>query len=192
MKPCAVVLAAGEGRRFRQAAGSGQNKLLALCRGLDGIERPVIEQVLFSLQGVAERILVVTRPGPVAQLALACGCEVLAFDSSGMGESIAGAVAACADEAGWLMVLGDMPFIRPDTFRAVVAASSESVIAVPEAQAGYGHPVAFGKAFGPALMALQGDQGARKLLAPEVVRVVAVSDPGIYWDVDVPERLVFQ
>lgn len=39
----AIVLAAGQGSRFRAAAGADQDKLLAQCVGRDGVMRPVFE-----------------------------------------------------------------------------------------------------------------------------------------------------
>ena len=38
----AIILAAGQGSRFRQVAGADQDKLLALCKGRDGVVRPVL------------------------------------------------------------------------------------------------------------------------------------------------------
>lgn len=58
----AIVLAAGQGSRFRAVAGAGQDKLLADCVGLDGVARPVIEQVLVNLPGNVVERWVVTSP----------------------------------------------------------------------------------------------------------------------------------
>jgi molybdenum cofactor cytidylyltransferase len=55
----------------------------------------------------------------------------------------------------------------------------------------YGHPVAFGRAFGPDLMALTGDRGGKPLFARARVREVQVEDAGVLWDVDLPKRLSF-
>jgi molybdenum cofactor cytidylyltransferase len=52
--------------------------------------------------------------------------------------------------------------------------------------------VGFGRSFGAALMALSGDRGAKALFAQARVVEVAVDDPGVLWDVDVPASLVFQ
>ena len=59
-------------------------------------------------------------------------------------------------------------------------------------QAGeFGHPVGFGASFGPALMALSGDRGAKPLFATAKVVEVVVKDGGVLWDVDEPQALVF-
>ena len=82
----AIVLAAGQGSRFRAAAGADQDKLLADCIGLDGVTRPVIEQVLMNLPGRVVRRWLVTSPDRLAviRLAKAYGCEVLLLESAGM------------------------------------------------------------------------------------------------------------
>lgn len=189
----AIVLAAGQGSRFRAAAGVDQDKLLADCIGLDGVTRPVIEQVLMNLPERVVRRRLVTSPDRLAviRLAKAYGCEVLLLDSAGMGDSIAAAVAASGSADGWLVVLGDMPFIQPSTLERVIDAVQDDGISVPVQAGKYGHPVAFGRAFGPRLMALSGDRGAKPLFSQAVVREVHVEDPGVLWDVDVPQMLSF-
>lgn len=104
----AIILAAGQGSRFRAEAGADQDKLLAPCVGRDGITRPVIEQVLVNLSPVATRRWLVTSPDrtEVIRLAKVHGCEVLLLRSPGMGDSIAAAVAASGPSTGWLVVLG--------------------------------------------------------------------------------------
>jgi molybdenum cofactor cytidylyltransferase len=52
--------------------------------------------------------------------------------------------------------------------------------------------VGFGRSFGPGLQALTGDRGARPLFKQGRVIEVAVDDPGVLWDIDVPEALVFK
>ena len=189
----AIVLAAGQGSRFRAAAGADQDKLLADCVGLDGVTRPVIEQVLMTLPARVVRRWLVTSPDRLAviRLAKAYGCEVLLLDSPGMGDSIAAAVAASASADGWLVVLGDMPFIQPSTLDRVIDAVQDDGISVPVQAGKYGHPVAFGRALGPRLMALSGDRGAKPLFTQAVVREVPVEDPGVLWDVDLPQALSF-
>jgi molybdenum cofactor cytidylyltransferase len=187
----AIVLAAGQGSRFRAVAGADQDKLLADCVGLGGVVRPVIEQVLKNLPSVVVDRWVVTSPdrSEVICLAEAYGCKVLLLCSAGMGDSIAAAVAASASANGWLVVLGDMPFIQSSSIERVIAGLEEGGISVPVQDGHYGHPVAFGRAFGPELMALTGDRGAKPLFAQATVREVPVDDPGVLWDVDVPALL---
>ncbi|WP_122664947.1 nucleotidyltransferase family protein [Pseudomonas viridiflava] len=190
---CAIVLAAGEGTRFQAVAGDGQSKLLAQCVGRDGTARPVLEQTLVNLQGVVDKVLVITRPDCSQIIALAhhYRCELIMLASAGMGDSIAAAVAAEPDHRAWLIVLGDMPFILPQTLHKVVASLEDGRISVPVLKTERGHPVGFGRQYGPALKGLSGDQGARRLFREGCVQQVEVDDPGVLWDVDVPDRLVF-
>lgn len=191
---CAVVLAAGRGSRYRQVAGADQDKLLALCEGRDGVVRPVIEQVLLNLPaGLEERLLVTTADRPeVVRLAQVYGCKVLLLESAGMGDSIAAAVAASPDSSGWLVVLGDMPFILSSSIEQVVEGIEDNAVSVPVYGAEYGHPVGLGCSFGSALMRLSGDRGAKPLFASAKVLEVPVDDSGVLWDVDVPAALVFK
>lgn len=193
MNITAIVLAAGQGSRFRAEAGADQDKLLADCVGLDGVTRPVIEQVLRGLPSRVERWLV-TSPDrtDVIRLAGAYGCEVLLLQSAGMGDSLAAAVAASGPADGWLVLLGDMPFIRPSTIERVIEGLEGDGISVPVQDGQYGHPVAFGRALGPGLLALSGDRGGRSLFAQASVSEVAVEDPGVLWDVDLPHALNFK
>lgn len=191
MTVAAIVLAAGRGSRFRAEAGADEDKLLADCVGLDGVVRPVIEQVLVNLPGAVVERWVVTSPDrlEVIRLAEAYGCKVLLLRSAGMGDSIAAAVAASGPADGWLVLLGDMPFIRSSSIERVIDGLEEGGISVPVQDGRYGHPVAFGQAFGPGLMALTGDRGAKSLLVQGAVREVPVDDPGVLWDVDEPALL---
>ncbi len=191
MTVTAIVLAAGQGSRFRAEAGADQDKLLADCVGLDGVVRPVIEQVLVNLPECVVKRWVVTSPDrvDVIRLAEAYGCKVLLMRSAGMGDSIAAAVAASGPADGWLVVLGDMPFILSSSIERVIDGLGQGGISVPVQDGRYGHPVAFGQALGPGLMALTGDRGARPLFAQANVCEVLVDDPGVLWDVDVPALL---
>jgi molybdenum cofactor cytidylyltransferase len=188
-----IVLAAGRGSRFREVAGAEKDKLLADCTGRDGAVHSVIEQVLMNIPASLEkRVLVTTVDRPqVIRMAKAYGCEIVLVESTGMGDSIAAGVAACPQLGGWLIVLGDMPFILPSSIEQVVAGIADDSVSVPVYEDQYGHPVGFGRTLGPGLMALSGDQGAKPLFAQARVVEVAVDDPGVLWDVDVPEALVF-
>ncbi|WP_454864481.1 nucleotidyltransferase family protein [Pseudomonas rhizophila] len=189
-----IILAAGSGSRFRQVAGQDKDKLLADCTGRDGAVRSVIEQVLVNLPPSLEKRVLVTREDrPQAiRMAQAYGCDFVQLDSPGLGDSIAAGVQACPALDGWLIVLGDMPFILPSSIEQVVAQISEDGISVPVLAGEYGHPVGFGRAFGPQLMALTADRGAKGLFTGARVVEVAVDDPGVVWDVDVPEALIFK
>lgn len=189
-----IILAAGSGSRFRQVAGPNKDKLLADCTGRDGAVRSVIEQVLVNLPtSLEKRVLVTSKDRPQAiRMAQAYGCDFVELGSPGLGDSIAAGVRACPDLDGWLIVLGDMPFILPSSIERVAAGIREDEVSVPVLAGEYGHPVGFGREFGPKLMTLSGDRGAKALFTGARVVEVPVDDPGVVWDVDVPEALIFK
>lgn len=184
---CAIVLAAGLGSRFRQE--SDEDKLLA---PLDpGCASPaVLQATLTALGSVAERLLVVVRRDNPALLAAVAGwradAQVLAIDTDGLGTSLAQGVAACPAERGWLVVLGDMPYIRRETHAQLAAALEPGRLLLPTHNGRPGHPRGIGAEFGSQLRALGGDRGAQSLFASAEVRRLAVDDPGILRDIDRP------
>ncbi|WXL27394.1 nucleotidyltransferase family protein [Ectopseudomonas mendocina] len=190
--PCVVILAAGQGTRYRQQAGERSDKLLAPCLGNDGVVRPVLEQVLCNIPPQLTRRVLVTSPGRTAVIGLAeaYACQPILLQSEGMGESLAAGVRASADAPGWLILLGDMPFIRPETIERVAAGLLRSSVSVAQKGGRYGHPVAFANSHGSDLMNLRGDRGARSLFTGVSVEAIDVTDQGIFWDIDTPEALV--
>lgn len=125
----------------------------------------------------------------------AAGCEVLESDRTGfgMGATLAAGIAATASASGWIVALGDMPAVRPETIRAVRDALERgAALAAPFDAAGRrGHPVGFSARLREELLALDGDTGAREILARHAGRIerLATDDPGIFVDVDTREDL---
>lgn len=187
-----ILLAAGRGRRFDPAGI--HNKLL---QRLPGGEL-VVAASARSLLAVLPRVVAVVAPndGGVAELLRRLGCDVTVCGDadSGMGLSLAHAIRhALADQPpgqGWLVALGDMPFVAPSTLHALAAAVEEgAAIAAPLFAGRRGNPVAFGAGHRAALLALDGDQGARRLLAGSALTTIEVDDPGILHDIDSPADL---
>ena len=182
-----ILLAAGRGRRFDRAGV--QNKLLQhLPNG-----EPVVVASARRLLAVLPRVVAVVPPrdGGVADALRALGCTVTvcADADSGMGLSLAHAIRHAPlhthGASGWLVALGDMPFVAEATLQALVQAIEDGAgIAAPLFDGRRGNPVAFGAIHYAALLALDGDQGARRLLASNPVTTVAVPDPGILRDID--------
>ena len=108
-----------------------------------------------------------------------------------MGASLAAAIEASSARAGWIVALGDMPAIRPATIRSVAEAlEGGAAIAAPFDRSGRrGHPVGFSHTLRASLLALDGDTGAREILARHAVTAVVVDDPGIFIDIDTREDL---
>lgn len=188
-----ILLAAGRGRRFDPTGG--RNKLLQTLADGD----PVVVASARHLMEVLPRVIAVVPPagGGVADALRALGCEVTVCDAadSGMAASLVHAMRhslACSlnQADAWLVALGDMPYVKPETMRALLdALAGGAGIAAPVMQGRRGNPVAFGAAHLAALLALEGDAGARALLKSGVVTEVEVSDPGIFQDIDTPADL---
>lgn len=183
-----ILLAAGRGSRF-DPAGS-RNKLLQPLPGGD----PVVVASARRLLACVPRVIAVVPPadGGVGAALGALGCELAVCPDagSGMGASLAHAVRHSLPADGWLVALGDMPFVQASTLAllrdAVLAGAG---IAVPVHEGRRGNPVAFGACHREALLAMHGDQGARRLLQAHPVHEVAVGDPGILRDIDTPSDL---
>jgi len=168
--PCVIVLASGRGERFIAAGGTGP-KLQAPLAG-----KPLLERTLDAVRasGLPWRLEDAGHPG--------------------MGDSIAAAVRATPDAAGWLILPGDLPLVRPETLRAVAGALAGRARAVqPQYRGERGHPVGFSAGCGAQLAALQGPLGASSILkamrAIDAVAELVVDDVGIVTDIDTPEAL---
>ena len=143
-----------------------------------------------------ERVVAVVRPGS-AELADALekeGCEVVVCENAaeGMGASLACAARQAGEADGYLVALGDMPFVRRTTIAAVRdALAAGAPLAAPYFRARRGHPVALSKKFLEQLLALKGDVGAKKLLEDNESALVKipVGDPGVIRDIDTPDDL---
>ncbi|MBS3961181.1 MAG: nucleotidyltransferase family protein [Sandarakinorhabdus sp.] len=181
----ALVLAAGSSRRM------GVAKLALPIGGL-----PMIAATLAVVTAAGLPMLMVTGAHAKAVRSATPGVpSVHARDHAlGLSESLkVGLAAAPADWDAVLVVLGDMPFVQPETLLALAAALKAGSAAVVPVEAGRrGNPAGFARAVWPALMALSGDQGARPLLdgldglgGAEV----PVNDAGIHRDIDVPGDL---
>lgn len=177
-----LVLAAGYGRRF------GSDKRL---HTLDG-GRPMLRMTLENAIASGSPCRVCVRDGDtgIAQLLQGLAVEVLPCTNSveGMGATLADGVAACEDWDALLVALGDMPWVRPDTYASLLSALDSNAIVQPVFQRKTGNPVGFGRRFYSLLRALYGDEGGRQVLRdyPDQVRPVPVDDPGIHRDLDAP------
>ncbi|MGU7773048.1 nucleotidyltransferase family protein [Burkholderia sp. MR1-5-21] len=184
-----VLLAAGLGQRFDPSGL--QSKLLALLP--DGT--PVAVAAARRLAAATADVTAVVRPGAekLAILLNEAGCTVIfAPDAErGMGASLAAGVRASPDASGWVVALGDMPWITSATYEAVtrVLDTDDTSIVAPVHRGMRGHPVGFGSHHYDTLAALDGDTGARALFAREPVTLLDVDDPGILRDVDTPADL---
>jgi CTP:molybdopterin cytidylyltransferase MocA len=134
----AVVLAAGEGRRF-----GGLKQL----HPVDG--RPMLEKVLRTLEqtGPEHRVVVLgARAGTILERIDLHGAEPVVCDrwDAGQAASLHRGLAALPDEADWaLVVLGDGPHLDPlavDRMAAAAESAGEAILAA-DYGGGRSHPV---------------------------------------------------
>ncbi|MFN7398097.1 MAG: NTP transferase domain-containing protein [Sandaracinobacter sp.] len=182
MRVGALLLAAGLSRRMGAAK---------LALPVDGV--PMLARTISAVRQARLPILLVT--GAHAQAVLSAAGDLAAVHADrhaeGLAESLkTGLRAAPSTWDAALVVLGDMPFVAAETLTALAAALATGAPAVVPVHAGRrGNPAGFARNTWPALLTLSGDQGARPILDSLGVVDVAVDDPGIHRDIDVPADL---
>lgn len=190
MQPIAgVLLAAGIGRRYDP---SGE-RLKLLEAAPDGV--PLAAAALRHLRAAVGDVVAVVRPADSAaqrqlhRLLAAEGAQLVVCPEAeeGMGHSLACGVRSRSDAAGWVIALADMPAVSPATIAAIRDAIGRgNQTAAPVHHGRRGHPVGFGRACRDELLALQGDAGARGVLAAHPPLLIEVDDPGCLLDIDTP------
>jgi molybdenum cofactor cytidylyltransferase len=179
MKIGAVVLAAGEGRRF------GGNKLLVTVGG-----EPVITRVLRALDGI-ERVVVVGAH--VEELMQYLRSEVVIYNPNyreGISTSIKLGLRLFQDYDAVLIVLGDMPLITRETISKIINAYHEGCTAVIPTYKGLrGNPVLIHRSLFNELTRLKGDVGARELLRDRADVCYVECGPEVIMDIDTPDDL---
>lgn len=193
-RPAVVVLAAGRGSRFR---GAGHKLEQPLGNGADG--DTLLARTLRHAIATRLPVVVVTTAGLAPSVhRLIAARDVVTLPERdaqgrplpiGMGHSIAAGVAATGDADGWLILPADMPLVRPDTLLAVADGLDRYPVCYAQYRGMQGHPVGFGTELYSELVALQGDEGARRIVARYAAQPIAVDDPGVHMDVDTEEDL---
>jgi CTP:molybdopterin cytidylyltransferase MocA len=189
MTCCAVVLAAGAGRRF----GGDVPKQLAeldgaplLQHALDAVDACAADDAVLVLGARADDIAAAVRP----RRARVVACEDW---EEGLAASLRAGVAAAGDAEWAIVVLGDQAGVTAAALDAVVAAAlgaPPEVHAVRCAYAGEpAHPVALRRALFGAVAELRGDEGAKRLLPDIAALLVEVGHLARPQDVDTPEDL---
>ena len=186
MKIVGLLLAAGSASRF------GSDKLQhSLPHGV-----AIAVQAARHLKSQLSRVVAVVRPGSddFSKSLSAEGCEIVVCENAaeGMGASLACAARAAGPADGYLVALGDMPFVRPSTIAAVRdALAGGAALAAPFWRSRRGHPVGIAGSFYSDLLGLRGDEGAKALLAANAQRLIKipVGDPGVVRDIDTPADL---
>jgi molybdenum cofactor cytidylyltransferase len=189
-KVAAIVLAAGRSTRM-----GGPNKLLAEISGKP-LVRIAVEQALASR---ANPVIVVTGHEHARIEAGLAGLRIRLVHNpdfaEGLSTSLKAGLAAVPPEAdGAIVCLGDMPQVSAALIDRLVAAFDPehgAMVVVPTIDGKRGNPVVWSRRFFADLAALEGDIGARHLIATyaEVVSEVPVRDAAALTDIDTPEAL---
>lgn len=183
----AVVLAAGESRRF------GGPKLIVPFEG-----KPLLQHALDAANGssVAEVIVIVGHAAHEVLAAIDLGRArgiVNEAYASGQASSLQAGLRAAANADAVVVVLGDQPRVTPALIDAVVERqrSARAAAVVCTWRGRRSPPTLLHRDLWPALKALSGDVGARDLLASrDDVAVVDVAGAlGTLEDVDRPDDL---
>jgi len=186
-----LVLAAGRSTRM-----GGPNKLLEEINGKP-LVRIVAEQALASR---ASPVIVVTgHQRERVERALA-GLPVTVVHNpdfaDGLSTSLkAGIKAVPPDADGAIVTLGDMPQVSAKLIDRLIAAFDPergALVVIPTIDGKRGNPVLWARRFFPDLLAVEGDIGARHLIAgyAEAVAEVAIEDAAALTDIDTPEALI--
>jgi len=191
-QPRALVLAAGQGRRF------GGAKLHALYRG-----RPLLQHVLDVVAlartgGLIQGGYVVVGPGDdrARTLSHGAGLDTIINEAPehGLSHSLRLGLAAIegsnpGDSAAALVFLGDQPLVRLDVIEALVARWTQGggKIIRPRYQESPevpGHPALLARTVWHMVDRLQGDSGFALLLDSSSLDTLTVNVPGDNPDID--------
>jgi len=181
VKVGALVLAAGEGRRF------GGTKQLAVLHG-----RPLLEHALAAVAGLAPRVVVLGHAAAEIRATVDLhGARPLFCEQwrEGQAASLRCGLAALEGVDAVLVVLGDQPGITPEAVAAVAGAGGDE----DAVRATYGgapaHPVLLRRPLLARAGELRGDTGFRDMLRDARVGEVEVGHLADPADIDTREEL---
>ncbi|BBG25272.1 Bifunctional protein GlmU [Sulfuracidifex tepidarius] len=173
----AVVLAAGEGKRF------GGNKLLSPFDG-----EPILKRVLLSLEGV-DRVLVIGRYAE--EILKELKNEVMIYNpkwQEGMSTSIKLGVRFMKDHEYVLIALGDMPLVTREDVKKILSMEVKDAV-IPTHGGKKGNPVLFRtSSLMKFLDRISGDEGMRNVLR-EMETSTVECGIGVVKDVDTRDDL---
>ena len=194
MRVHALILAAGQGRRF------GGGKLHALYRG-----QPLLSCVLDVVEVARKRglldgghVVVAADDERALWLARARGLGTVINDAPELGLShsvrlgLAELEARAGDAGAALVFLGDQPLVRADVVEALVGRVGSGSIIRPRYEArpdAPGHPVLLARSVWARARELKGDRGFSALLDSSPHETVLLDVKGDNPDVDTPADL---
>ena len=177
----ALILAAGEGRRF------GGTKQLAELHG-----RPLLEHVLEAMTEVSPRVVVLGHAADKIRRGVNMhGASVVVCEDwdEGQAASLRTGLAALPGCDAVVVVLGDQPGMTAEAVAAIVAAAGDEDAVRATYDGTPGHPVLLRRALLERAGELRGDTGFRDLLESATVREVEVGGLADPADIDTREEL---
>jgi molybdenum cofactor cytidylyltransferase len=184
----AIILAAGEAKRMRMAAGKqllpwGKSTILETT--IDSVTASNVDETLVVLGYHADAIRTKIAAKPIRTV---INPDYL----RGMSTSIiAGIAAADARTQAYLLVLADQPSLSYQVINRLLEAFEKHrhSIIIPTFGGRRGHPVIFAASYKPELLGLSGDVGARGIIERHGADVieVAVCSEEILLDIDTQE-----
>ena len=183
----AIVLAAGRSSRMPA------NKLLTLIDG-----KPVIRRTLEAVcASCADPVIVVTGHQANKVTAALSDLPVTIVENvcftNGLSSSLICGVKRLPQSLdGFLVALGDMPYVPPAVIDQLIAAfdpASGHGIVVPVSGGRRGNPVLWENSLATEFLALTGDQGAKHLMAlhAQLLYELEVDSDSVLTDLDTPE-----
>lgn len=185
-RPVIVIVAAGRGQRYR---GVQQHLLEPL--GTASVLSMTLQQALGS--GLPLVVVTTERLASAASRVVASRDVVAVPDGEGpgagesalsIGHLVSAGVSARAQAEGWLILPGDLALVQPATLQAVAKALEEHPVAYAQYRGRRGHPVGFSPELYSELVALSGDDGARRVVARYPSQAVEVQDPNVLHGVE--------
>ena len=182
----AIVLAAGTSTRMgraKQLLPLGGTTVLA--QTLDKVRSARVAEIILVLGASAEAIRQQLPPSLLDGLKVVVNQAYVKGMASSLHEGLA-ALDQRSDAA--LIILGDQPFIRPQTLGQIVDGyrRSRAKIVIPCYQGNRGNPVLLDRSVFSEVMALEGDVGCRAIFGShlEAILKVEVEDKGVLLDID--------
>ncbi|KAF1075639.1 NTP transferase domain-containing protein [Halodesulfovibrio sp. MK-HDV] len=181
-----VILAAGTSTRM------GRDKLSLSFRG-----KPIVQHVINAARESLLDSIVVVLPVDSeleSQLDLAkCTVVYSPRRTAGQAESLKAAIRSLPDDTqGAMALLGDLPLLTPEVINHLIWSFSQEPHnwVIPMQEGMRGNPITIPQQWFEKVLELEGDTGARPLLAtPRLpIRLVKINEIGPFVDVDTEEQ----
>lgn len=184
----ALLLAAGRSERLppqKLLLSMGRSSMLV--RSLDNLMKSRVDEIVVVLGLNADLVRrhlskAMAHHGRVKTVS---GTEL----DAGMGASLKAGLTSVDDRSvAFLIALGDMPFIRPETIDLLLVefVAKGRGIVFPVYQGQRGHPAVFHRRYRRELESIHGDWGGREVMErhPHDLLRVEVDDRGVIVDID--------